>query len=119
MAKVSKEELQSNLTQFTGTDGYHKFNLFTRLVATDGVIYLAEAAGCFWLLDILASVQSMPEIRKQDMQVLKFDLATKLVRIENGNKKVLYTQQIDATDFPLDEIEIWVQNGVVYLPSEH
>ena len=115
----NKQEILNNLAQFHGTDGYHKFNLFTKLVATDGVIYLAKEAGCFWLLDILVSVQSMPNIKKQEMQVLLFDLKDKVVRIEDGNKNVLYTQKISATDFPLNEIEIWVENGVVLLPSEH
>lgn len=117
--RISKEELERNLAQFTGSEEYHKFSHFTRLLATDGVIYLAQSAECFWLLDILASVQNMPKIRRAEMQVLKFDTASKMVRIEDGNKNVLYKQKIDYTDFPLDEITIWVEGNIVLLPSEH
>ena len=53
------------------------------------------------------------------MQVLKFDMESKIVRIEDGNKNVLYTQEIHYTDFPLDEITIWVEGNIVLLPSEH
>jgi hypothetical protein len=117
--KISKEELERNLAQFTGSEEYHKFSHFTRLLATDGVIYLAQSAECFWLLDILASVQNMPKIRRASMQVLIFNKSEGEVRIEDGNKNVLYKQKIDYTDFPLDEITIWVEGNIVLLPSEH
>lgn len=115
----TKEELENNLAHFTGSEEYHKFNPFTKLVATDGVMYLAKEAQCFWLLDILASVQGMKAIRGKDMQVLIFNKSKGEVRIEDGNKNVLYTQEIKYTDFPLDEITIWVEGNVVLLPSEH
>ena len=117
--KLSKEELENNLAQFMGTEEHHRFSPLTKLVCTDGVMYLAENAGCFWLLDILASVQSMDKIRREDMQVLIFNTGELTVRIEDGNKNVLYTQDIGFTDFPLDEITLWVMNNVVLLPSEY
>jgi hypothetical protein len=38
---------------------------------------------------------------------------------EAGNDNVVYTQPIEFTDFPLDEITLWFANNVIYLPSEH
>lgn len=116
---LPKEEIESNLPQFTGTDGYYKIAPFSKLVISDGVKYLADSCDCYWLLMILVSVQNMKEIRGQEMQVLKFALKDKLVRVEDGNGKLLYKQKIGYTDFPLDEITVWLQNGVIYLPSEH
>ncbi len=44
---------QAELAQFTGTEQYYKH--LGGLVYTDGVKYLAEKAGSYWLLDIIAS----------------------------------------------------------------
>lgn len=38
---------------------------------------------------------------------------------EDGNDNAVYTQLIEFTDFPLDEITLWFANDVIYLPSEH
>ncbi|MCK1641665.1 hypothetical protein IVA95_30010 [Bradyrhizobium sp. 157] len=40
---------------------------------------------------------------------------------DDGNDKgaVIYSEDIDFTDFPLDQITIWVEGNVILLPSEH
>jgi hypothetical protein len=38
---------------------------------------------------------------------------------EDGEYNVVYTQQLEFTDFPLDEISLWFTNNTIYLPSEH
>ncbi|MFM7008029.1 MAG: DUF6876 family protein, partial [Betaproteobacteria bacterium] len=43
----------TQLTQFTGTERYHRLN--RKCLLTDGTKYLAEAAGAFWLMDAAAS----------------------------------------------------------------
>ena len=45
--------LELNLRHFTGTEQYHRFH--SRTVLTDGALYLAEVARCFWLMDVFAS----------------------------------------------------------------
>ena len=37
----------------------------------------------------------------------------------DGNDNIVYTQHIEFTDFPRDEITLWFANNVIYLPSEH
>jgi len=46
-----------------------------------------------------------------------FESATVVCERDSGD--IAFQQTIEATDFPLREIEIWVGNGVMYLPSEH
>ena len=116
--KLTPEELKRNLCQFTGTDGYHKFSPLSRLVITDGVKYLADKCGAFWLLDIIASVKSTEEFQVCKLVKNKTGNGAKFV-IEDGNSNIVYTQKIPFTDFPLDEIEIWNTNGVILLPSEN
>lgn len=117
---MEAKQLEINLAQFTGTENYYKFNLFLRdAVMTEGAKYLAEEAGCFWLYDILCSVQSLPKVRAEEFQVLRFNKAKKLVTVEDGNYNVLYSQKILSTDFPLDEIMLYFTNNVLLLPSEN
>jgi uncharacterized protein DUF6876 len=114
---LSKEEINTQLPNFTGTENYHKY--LCGIFLSDGVKYLAEAAGCFWLLDILVSVQQLPKVKKEEFQVLKFNKNKMVVQIEDGNNNVVYKQKLQFTDCPLNEISIWFANKILYLPSEH
>ena len=126
MTKEQTLDLRTNLAQFTGTEGYHRFSILCRnLVLTDGAKYLAEKAGAYWLMDVIGSVQGKSEIKKLSLQVVKMKVKDSkgVITIENGNGKVLYTQEVH-TDFPLDEITLYVgdldeTNKVVLLTSEY
>ena len=41
------------LAQFTGTERYYR--IAPKFLITDGVKFLAENAGCYWLLDVAVS----------------------------------------------------------------
>ena len=45
---MNTQELQLALSQFTGTEKYHR--VLPRLVITDGVEYLANTANSYWLV---------------------------------------------------------------------
>ena len=49
--------LAERLEGFYGTEGYHRFNLFTPIVATDGVIYFAKEGNAFWALDQMITMR--------------------------------------------------------------
>ena len=38
---------------------------------------------------------------------------------DDGNDNIVYTQRIEYTDFPLDEIKLYFVNNVIHLPSEY
>jgi hypothetical protein len=114
------KELQDNLPNFTGTEHYFKFLMGIRF--TDGVKYLAESAECFWLLDIIASYQVHDIVKKEPFQVYKLTVnedKSGLVEITNGDQRILETQEINYTDFPLQEISIWCIDKICILPSEY
>jgi hypothetical protein len=119
-----------NLNQFSGTENYHRVSiLHGKMVITDGVKYLADEAGCYWLLDIVASVQHLPRMQREEFQVWelkKLDdptLSKAQVVCTDGNERKLYKQDIPFTDFPFDAIshpvKLFLQNNVVMLPSEY
>lgn len=107
-----------SLRQYTCTDNYYRH--FHGILFTDGVKALCDLFKCYWLLDIVVSYQ--PQLKEADFQVwtiTKRPDGTALVTCTDGNDGVLRAQEIEFTDFPADEATLWVEFGVVLLPSEH
>ena len=122
----TKEEIQANMAQATGTQQYHKFSiLFPRLVLTDGVQQLCEDAQCFWLMDIIGSHQHKPAVKNESFQVWTLTVKDRAAKVlaTDGNDKVIAKQNVPYTDFPLDEVKLFVADGegykVIMLPSEN
>lgn len=115
---------QADLAQFTGTENYYQHWL-KRFVYTDGVYYVAETGGAHWLIDAIASHQ--PELLLDSMLrqfqhwILKVDLNNQKAQLicERDSDDVVLTQDIEFTDFPLDEIRFYVVSEVLMLPSEY
>jgi hypothetical protein len=124
MERLSKAELQAALRHFSGTEQYYKTGFRTR--CTDGVYFLAENAQCYWLLDIIDSVAPYGDFAVAELTVTEEEgrRSAKVV-IDNGHDKqsrdykLFHTQAIEYTDFPLDTIKLYVQDGVILLPSEY
>lgn len=123
--------LEPELRQFSGTDNYYKYNnpvMRDRFLYTDGVQYLASQHNCYWLLDVIFShvahiyhQRRIAEDRKEFL-ACKLNVTEKNVghfTITDGDDNVLATQTIEYTDFPANAVEIWVENYVALLPSEH
>ncbi len=58
--ELTAETLLQELVQFNGTENYIKN--FTGLYYTDGVEYLAERAGAYWLIDLIGS--HLPSVKQ-------------------------------------------------------
>jgi hypothetical protein len=126
-----------------GTQRYHRLTV-GGLVCTDGVRYLAEQAGAYWLLNVIQSYQGQQAVRKAPFQVwrLTVDLEAKtgvvlayedsdsangvpLVRATGSGgwprfvPGYLVRQELEYTDFPLPEVKVWVIDGVIMLPCEY
>ena len=120
-------ELEAGLAAHYCSDNYYA-HWTRRLKYTDGVKYLAEKAGAYWLIDAIASYQGQKRLRTERLQEfqlwgLKVDvdhtpMAVLTCRQDTDYKPVV-TQEIEYTDFPLDSIELYVEGGVLLLKSEH
>jgi uncharacterized protein DUF6876 len=119
---------QHVLDQFNnGTENWYRH--WTRsLIYTDGVAYIAENGGG-WLVDAIASYQGTKALKTdmlKDFQIwiLKVDREAKkgvLTCIADDGWPPAITQEIEYTDFPLDEIKLYVERGeemTLMLPSE-
>jgi hypothetical protein len=117
--KLSK----SDLAEFTGTEKWYRHTLVQNFLYTDGVKYVAEKAGAYWLIDEIAFQQAHPLVKREEFQVwtLNVDLeqSTATLTCDNGNYQIVFTKQISYTDFPMEEIKIYVADNVILLPSEY
>ena len=118
---VDNSKLESELAHFTGTENYYRSAL--RLLYTDGVKYLADRAKAYWLIDAIASWQPTVRPIENEFQVWELKVnddrtAELSVRADSG-EPVIVEQRIDYTDFPLKSIRLYVQRGVLFLPSEY
>lgn len=118
MQSKTTDELKDKLRGFIGTTEYHRDGFLYPF--TDGVKALLEDAECFWWLSDMSVVSKM-NFRHERFQVwcIKVHNSKAISVIENGNGKVLYTQKYSYTTFPEGEFEVWIEGGVIILPSEH
>lgn len=112
--------LENELRQFTGSETIYKHWLGIHY--TEGVKYLAENAGAYWLIDAVASYRTHKAFRAEPFQLWelkrKGNGATLTMRRDSG-EPALITQDIEFTDFPLQEIKLYVCDRVLLLPSEY
>lgn len=121
----------TKLGQFTGTENYYK-HWTPYIVLTDGVQFLG-ANGMYWLIDVVASTQTIKKVASEPLQVWKLTVNhednTALVTCngadyETGESVELYRQEIPYTDCPLSELKLYAAScpqfkRVLMLTSEY
>lgn len=119
---------QSDLNQFTGTEGYYR-NPLTGIKYTDGICYLAHKAQCFWLIGAIGSyyrthIKPDEELNSFCIWELTIDgtKATLTCKADSDTEPVI-TQEIEHTDFAehcdINPLKLYQESGVLLLPSEH
>jgi len=125
---ITADQLQTNMAHCIGTTQYHKFSpFFPTIVLTDGAQMIADEAGAFWLMDLIASYQ--PKAKEDEMlrdfQVWTLNVKDNkaVIKCERDTDDIAFKQKIPFTDFPLDEIKFFVQPQhefmVIMLTSEY
>ena len=124
MTQPSQPLTAAELAQFTGTTTYYSHPLGLRY--TDGVQYLAERGGAYWLLDAIASWQGDERVSQDPMlQQMQFwrltvnDDRSALLVCDRDKGDMAVSQEIAWTNFPLEQITLYCQQGVLLLPSEY
>jgi len=135
----------SDLAHCSCSDHYTKMPFLRDAVYTSGVLALAEGAGAFWLIDLIAS--HLPHGKRLGQYLPVGDTRTiKLIKCgprAKNQAKVVYTitnkltgeerpakviQRLGYCDFPFDagfdgEVTLWLHRDserfTLLLPSEH
>jgi hypothetical protein len=119
---ISADTLSSELRQFTGTLHYYRNPLYSWLLYTDGVKYLADNAQCYWLLDIIGTeLKRLAQEEAYLHLILRVsDEGSAVFTADDGNYgEPLYTKRISSTDFPRGEWHLYLCNEVLLVPSEY
>ncbi|OSJ31570.1 hypothetical protein BSZ19_22050 [Bradyrhizobium japonicum] len=53
----------ADLRQFTGSEQVFRHSLMRSMTYTEGVQYLAESGGAYWLIDKVACLQLEPKVK--------------------------------------------------------
>ena len=128
---MNAQEIKEVLSHFHSTGDYYRSSgLATDIYHTDGVQWLADAAKCFWLIDAIASHQFNVRVSGEPFQVWTLKVENRkgvLICGDGDDTPPLVTQEIPYTDFPLDEISLFLEDGsldgvnvhrILMLPSE-
>lgn len=113
---------QDELSGFIGTENYYRHSLNRSLLYTDGVKFLAERAGAYWLIDAIAIANALPALKAEPFQSWKLTVSpgkSGLLVCEDGNSRSLWTERMQYTDFPLPEITLFCTDNVLMLTSEY
>lgn len=117
---MTATQLETELRQFSGTENYYK-QWTGEFVYTDGVKYVADKYGAYWLLDVIASWQVEEKVKKELFQVWQLTVQGNrgIVEMFDGDTKTAIAKQIiPYTDFPC-LIKLYLTDGVLLLPSEY
>ncbi|PZD70178.1 hypothetical protein C1752_17193 [Acaryochloris thomasi RCC1774] len=124
---ITAEALQQNLAHCTGTEQWYRHPL--GITYTDGIKILTEDAQCMWLVDAITSHQKSyqiiynPDLQEFQLWLLKVneDRSAILACYEDSPStcEPAISQLIPSTDFPMQEIKLYMEQGTLLLPSEH
>ena len=119
----TKTLTKADLIQFTGSEHWYRHAMVRDVLYTDGVKYVAETAGAYWLIDEIAFAQRFDKLlAAEEFQSWKLTVNadhTATLTCEDGNGGVVFTKAIEFTDFPLEEITLYFINNTILLPSEY
>ena len=112
------------LQSFRGTSKYHEHASigYNRILLTDGCNFVRERFEAYWLFDLILSYQSFVKFQNNTFQVWRLEKqkgGAWLISCTDGNDMVLLVQELEYSDFPIDDFKIWVVDGIAMLPTEY
>ena len=114
---LTVQKIQNGLAQYYGTEQYWKNNTLN-FQYTDGVKFLHESCDCYWLLIAISSYKRTEPFQVWKLQKNQDDSAV-LTMKEDTDQPLLVEQKIPYTDFPLEEMTLWLIDGILILPTEY
>ena len=120
---MTPAQIFAALRNYTGTETWYRHPLFRSFLYTEGVQFVAEASGAYWLLDRIFGLQyELPALKLEGFQtwdLIVSDDKTAKLQCGDGNDNVLHTEKIEFTTCPLKKIRFYLTDSVLLLPSEY
>ncbi len=125
--QMTAQQLKEALDGFSGTGEWFQWSpLFRTAILTEGAKFLADNAKCYWLMDLIASHQLTPKVKREEFQVWELHRVGRgcSITCDDGNHHIVARQDLEYTDFPLEYIKlyaIWDGSGymTILLPGEY
>ncbi len=114
-------QFESALQGFTGSTQWFQDPCLPGLQFTEGVKYFIEQTQAVPVL-IVAHQQALPEQDKHGFLSLVFEQAERqhcTFLLQDGNYGVIFSAVLHIAELPPGKWEFWMEQGVLYLPSEH
>jgi hypothetical protein len=119
----TKTLTEADLRQFTGTETWFRHSLNRNVLYTEGVQHVAEKGGAYWLLDEIALTQlSDKKVAAEAFQLWKLSVRadrTATLACDDGDGNIVFTKELEFTDFPLNETRLYFTDNTLLLPSEY
>ena len=120
-----REQILYGLGYFT--DSQVLFKHWFGFRYTQGVKYIADEAGAYWLIDAICSHQNKTLLNKypnlKEFQIWRLEVELEnnsgLLICEEDTDQPVLSQEIPYTDFPLEEIKFFLIDKIVLLPGEY
>jgi hypothetical protein len=120
---MTKTLNKSDLAQFTGSESWYRHGINRAVLFTDGAKYVADQAGAYWLLDEIAIIQPHDaSVAAEGFQVWKLAVngdQTGVLTCDDGNGRVVFSKELEYTDFPPDGVTLYFTNNTILVPSEY
>ena len=113
---LTKQQILNELSQFYGTEQWWK-NGILNFTYTDGVKFIHESCEAYWLLIAISSYRRTEPFQVWELKVNNNNAV--LTMKEDSDEPEKVRQEIEFTDFPLDEITFYLIDNVLLLPSEY
>jgi len=120
---TNKTLCAADLMQFIGSEQWYRHGLVRKVLFTEGVKYVADTAGAYWLIDEVALAQQFNKrVAREEFQTWKLTVKANhhaTLTCEDGNGNAVWSKAIEFTDFPLDDFTLFYTDNVILLPSEY
>jgi len=116
------QELKTGLENFTGTETWFRHETYKFFTYTEGVQFLVEQAGAYWLVDLILGLQLESfAIKNKSFQLWKLitENNTSELTCKDGNGNAVYSREIQFTNFPLKEINLYLTGCILHLPPKY
>lgn len=119
---MDAQDLKNALADFYGSEKFYRHNLNRSTIHTEGVKFFAENAGCYWLLDIIATEPKIQQCMLDHGAIITLNVdgtkGTITVR-KDSDEPAAFTRKLNYTDAPQGEWKFFFFNNVIMLPSEY
>lgn len=126
---TTPEQLQAEMNRWLGgSDGRTRHPFNRRFIYTEGVKAVADLAGAYWLLDIVATELAPICLRRWEEQEdhmalltikVKADSTCEMVLHDGNDDEVHWRRTLEFTDFPEGDWVFYMAiDGVIEQPKE-